>query len=317
VILNDTFHPQCRSSSRSANTFLEIAHMFKLAQYSGIIPHVSTRTATVVTLVALASGCSRDHSLTDPGAAASKSMTISFATRTVAPVISAQNNTPFQAQGDVLTPAGHAARSIQAVNGKDTLIITRAQLVLSRVELTQTAGTPCDDDSSASGCTEIERHFVLVDLPTDTSVHTVLNANIPDGTYASLEARLRIPRSSDDSDATAFLSAHPELAGANVRVEGTFDGQPFTYLGAVDTRFELTFTPPIAVTGGGVNVTVLVDATTWFRDGTGALVDPSSANAGGSNASRVSDNIRRSFRAVRDDERDGHDHGGEDDSHRG
>jgi hypothetical protein len=300
--------------------FPEIVPMFKLVQYSGVTPRVSTRTATLTVLVALvsilASACSGDHSLTGPGA--SKSMTISFATRSLAPVFAAQINPALQAHGDVLAPAGtQATRSLQAVNGKDTLIIARAQLVLSRVELTQTAGTPCDDDSSESGCTEIERHFVLVDLPTDTSVHTVLDANIPDGTYASLEARLRTPRSSDDSAATAFLSAHPELAGANVRVEGTFDGQPFTYLGVVDTRFELTFTPPIAVTGGGVNVTVLVDATMWFRDRTGAVLDPSSANAGGLNASVVSDNIRRSFRAVRDDERDGHDHGGDDGGHHG
>ena len=290
--------------------------MFSFTRYSAVIQRASTRAATFAAVVALATACSSDHSVTGPGA--SRSMTISFATRAVAPVISAQIDAALQPHGDVLTPAvTHAARSLQAVNGKDTLIITRAQLVLSRVELTQTAGTPCDDDSSASGCSEIERHFVLVDLPTDTSVHTILAANIPDGTYASLEARLRTPRSSDDTAAATFLSAHPELAGANVRVEGTFDGQPFTYLGVVDTRFELTFSPPIAVTAGGVNITVLVDATTWFRDGNGALLDPSSANAGGRNASLVSDNVRRSFRAVRDDERDGHDHGGDDGGHHG
>lgn len=268
----------------------------------------------LVLLAVLAAGCSSDRGLTGP-ASGSKSLSVSFATAPVASNASGQLNVGPQAHGDVLTPAGrNTGRSLQAVSGTDTLVITKVQLVLSRMELTQVAGTQCDDDSSAAGCTELERHFVLINLPTDTIVHTVIDANIPPGTYSSLEARLRVPRSTDDSSATAFLAAHPEFAGANARVEGTFRGKPFVYLGSVDARFELNFAPPITVTLGGVNVTVHVDPTSWFRDGAGALLDPATANAGGSNAAFVAGNIRHSFRAVRDDERDGHDHGGEHES---
>lgn len=285
--------------------------MFKVTQRSRFIHAVRVPSAPVVLLALLAAGCSGDHALTNP-ANASKSISVSFAAAPVAPNASGQLNTGPQANGTVLIPAGTlTSRSLQAVSGNDTLVITKVQLVLSRVELTQVAGTHCDDDSSATGCEELERHFVLINLPTDTAVHTVIDAKIPPGTYSSLEARLRVPRSTDDTNATAFLAAHPEFAGANTRVEGTFRGQPFTYVGGVDARFELTFAPPITVTLGGVNITVHVDPTTWFRDGTGGLLDPSTANAGGTNASLVGDNIRRSFRAVRDDERDGRDHAGE------
>lgn len=188
--------------------------------------------------------------------------------------------------------------------------------MLSRVELTQTTGAPCDEDaSSTAGCSGLEKHFILIDLPADTAVHTALTTNIPPGTYSSLEGRLRVPRSSDDTAAKTFLAAHPEFSAANVRVEGAFRGQPFVYLGAVDTRFELIFAPPIIVDASGANVTVHVDVTTWFRVGAGGLVDPVSANVGGNNASLVANNVRRSLRAVRDDERDGHDHGGEHGEH--
>jgi hypothetical protein len=50
-----------------------------------------------------------------------------------------------------------------------------------------------------------------------------------------------------------------------------------------------------------------MDLTTWFRTQAGALIDPSTANAGGPNAVLVAENIKRSFHAFRDDDRDGDD----------
>jgi hypothetical protein len=195
------------------------------------------------------------------------------------------------------------------VSGQDTLVITKAQIVLSHLELTSSAGTDCEDEESMHGCEEIKRSFVLVDLPTDTSVHTLFDAVIPPGSYSSLEARIRVPHADSDTTALSFLSAHPEFAGANVRVEGTFHGIPFVYTGAVNSKLELDFSPPIIVDSTGLNVTVSVDITSWFKDGTGLLIDPTTAGSGGVNAAIVADNIRRSFRAFRDDHRDGHDDG--------
>jgi hypothetical protein len=283
--------------------------MFQIAPHRQS-PRIARATSVpLVILALLVAGCSGDHPLTSP--TASKSLSVSFAAAPVLPTASGQMGVLPIASGNVLTPLGFAAGSLQTVSGTDTLVISKIQLVLSHVELTQVAGTQCDDDSELAGCTELERHFVLVDLPTDTAVHTAIASSIPPGTYSSLEARLRVPHSTDDSSAAAFVAAHPEFAGANTLVQGTYKGQPFTYLGSVDTRFELSFAPPIVVTVGGVNVTVHVDPTTWFRDSSGGLLDPATANAGGVNASLVSANIRHSFHAVRDDERDGHDHGGE------
>jgi hypothetical protein len=67
----------------------------------------------------------------------------------------------------------------------------------------------------------------------------------------------------------------------------------------------LEFSHPLAVGDAGTNVTVHVDLTQWFRDGSGNLADPATANAGGANVSLVANNIRQSFRAFRDDRRDG------------
>ncbi|HEV2641247.1 MAG TPA: hypothetical protein VGT98_01000 [Candidatus Elarobacter sp.] len=284
----------------------------------------AARVPCALALALFAAACASDRSsLTDP--AARKSISISFATRPVIATGAGQLNAPLNAppnaplvRGDVLAAGGmRPSAALQAVSGADTLVVTRVQLVLSRVELTRSVGVACDGDSSSPECSEIEQKFVLVDLPTDSTVRTALASDIAPGTYSSLEARIRVPRTSDDPNAAAFLAAHPELAGANVHVEGTFRGKPFSYSGAVDTRFELEFSPPLVVDASGANITVHVDVTTWFRGGSGQLVDPATANSGGSNASLVASNIRRSFRAVRDDRRDGHDDGDKGDGKRG
>ena len=70
---------------------------------------------------------------------------------------------------------------------------------------------------------------------------------------------------------------------------------------------------PLVADSTGANITIKVDLTNWFRTSSGTLIDPATANAGGTNAALVSSNIARSFKAFRDDDHDGRDdHGGDD-----
>jgi hypothetical protein len=145
-----------------------------------------------------------------------------------------------------------------------------------------------------------------VDLPVDQSVVTSLNAPVAAGTYTSFEAKVRLVRSTDAGGA-AFIAAHPEFSGATVRVEGTFNGTPFVYTGSAEAELELAFAPPLVVDSTGMNITVNVDLASWFVTGSGSLVDPATANAGGPNASLVDHNIHQSFEAFEDENHDGHD----------
>ena len=277
-----------------------------------IVSHPTRRTRVRATSAALAaagvllSACAGDGAL---GPRGSRALSLSFMT---APTTGTALADRLLRGNMLFAPSTRPTASILAVNGTDTLVITKAEIVLSRLELAQGSGASCDEDDAAPGCAEVERSFVLVDLPVDTTVRATVDATIPAGTYSSLEARLRVARpDSDDQthDAAAFLAAHPEFQGVNVRVEGTFRGTPFVYTGAVNAKLEMDFSPPITVDSTGLNITIHVDLASWFRDGTGALIDPSTANSGGTNTQLVLDNIRRSFRAFRDDHRDGHDDG--------
>jgi hypothetical protein len=217
-----------------------------------------------------------------------------------------------------LASLGGSSRSITATSGADVLVINKAQLVFARVEL-QLAGATCNssedagdgDHNNDNSCAELELAPSVVDLPVTGAIATALNVTVPAGTYSAFEAKIRPVDSKRGAGSAAFLTAHPELAGVSVRVEGTFNGKAFTYTGAPRAELESVFNPPLAVADKGANITINVDLANWFKTSSGVLIDPATANAGGTNATLVAANIRKSFRAFRDDDRDGRDDQGQ------
>jgi hypothetical protein len=215
-----------------------------------------------------------------------------------------------------------ASRDAATVPAADGLVITKVQLVVARMEL-ERAGASCtstepvgDDegDEHEHDCPELHVAPALVEVPVNGTVVSPFTVNVPAGSYSALEAKIRPlhAESEHGRGSSAFLAAHPELNGVSVVVEGTFNGTAFTYKGAPRAEFEREFNPPLVV-DKPLNVTVHLDIASWFRTQSGAVIDPSTANAPGVNAATVAVNIMRSFHAFRDDDRDGHDdddHGG-------
>lgn len=246
---------------------------------------------------AVVAGCSDST-----GTAAGRPVSISFATAAMPGTVAS------------LSPSTlGVSRSVTATSGTSTIVINRAQLVVARMELEQvdgacTSGAAAgDDEGEANECREMTVAPTIVDLPVDATVASPLQVVVPAGTYRALEAKIRPIRADSDhgKGSSAFLAAHPEFAGVTVRVEGTYNGTAFTYTGAPRAEFETVFNPTIVVDTKPANVTVNVDLGSWFKDGTGALIDPASTNS--ADKARIANNIRRSFRAFHDDNRTGRD----------
>jgi hypothetical protein len=137
---------------------------------------------------------------------------------------------------------------------------------------------------------------------------------VPDtGTYDEIEFELH-KVSNDDPEDADFRDAYPDMVGKTIRIQGSYNGQPFTYENDIDDEQEYDLVPPVVVDEMTmqVNVTIRIDIDAWFRDGSGSLVNPQSANKGGANESLVNENIKHSFEAFEDDDHDGEDD--EDDS---
>jgi len=81
---------------------------------------------------------------------------------------------------------------------------------------------------------------------------------------------------------------------------------PFTFTLNGKAVIEIKLSTPVTVGPTTSNVTVMVDVASWFKDASGALLDPTNQT----NAGAIDRNIRRSFRAFAD-----HDHDGVDDEH--
>lgn len=251
-------------------------------------------------------------------------LTLAACSDSSGPAAGARVSLSFATLQSTSTTAGD--RGTSTGSPAHTLVISSAQIVLDHIELapaTATCADTGDDVGDANGnragvsaaddgrdqedgCEDIAQGPVLVDLPVGQSVITTFDVPVPAGTYTSLEARLEAA-SANTAPGAAFLAAHPDFVGASVRVTGTFDGTPFTYTGRPHSHLEFGFDPPVVVTNTGVNVTVHVSLDRWFQDPAGALLNPATANLGGPNADLVAQNIRRSFRAFRDDERRGDD----------
>lgn len=203
-------------------------------------------------------------------------------------------------------PFSGPAFDVTVVSGTNTLVIKRVQVVVRKIELKMTTTGTCPDSSSGSDdCEELAFGPLLVDLPLTPGVATPIGVAIPAGTYRKLE--LEIHKPSDDPRDRAFQTANPTFADTSIRVQGTYNGQAFTFTSRLNEEVEMVFNPPITVGSAGQNVTVQIDLTKWFRNSSGAVIDPTTANAGGPNEAIVKANIKASLGAVEDDNKDGKD----------
>ena len=194
------------------------------------------------------------------------------------------------------------------VDGTNTLVITKGEIVLREIELKKQDYEDCNESMSDDDCEEFETGPILVDLPLDGSVETEITIAPPADTYDELEFEIH-KVSSDDAEDAQFRADYPHMAGKSIRIEGTYNGSTFVYETDLDVEQEFDLVPPITITEttGPANVTVLLDLNQWFRDGSGNLLNPETGNKGGINESLMKENIKQSVEAFEDDDYDGDD----------
>lgn len=192
-------------------------------------------------------------------------------------------------------------------DGTSTLVIDRVAIVLREIELErQFDSCPDGSGSSDDGCEKFEVGPILLDLPMDGGVSQAFSIQVPADVYDELEFDIHKPSGGGDAANEAFLLAHPEFDDVSIRVEGTFDGQPFVFLQDLMEKQEIDLVPPLVVDGvTPTNLTLTLDIATWFVTSGGALIDPGTANKGGQNENMVEDNIKTSIDAFEDRDRDG------------
>ena len=196
--------------------------------------------------------------------------------------------------------------AIQIGSGANSLTINQAQVVLARIELS-TAGS-CTTTGAADDCAELQLGPTLVDLPVDATTRVMLeDVAIPAGTYSAVQATLDAVRADDDEPGgSAFLTAHPDFQGISVKVTGVFTDassttHAFTFTSEVDAEMDMRLEPPVTLASDTKNFTIAVDVASWFKDASGAAIDPTDP----ANAEAIERNILRSARVFEDNDHDG------------
>ena len=213
-------------------------------------------------------------------------VSISFSTR--APAVAAVSDAQF---------------AITVAEGANTLVITKAELVLRELELKLSSTSTCATGTVEDSCERIELGPMKIDLPTTDVVASPISTTVPAGTYHEIEFDIRRP-GTDPADA-AFVAANPQFNNVSIRVEGTFNGTPFTFTSQLDQEVQIDFNPPVTIAEGTNNVTIAVDLRSWFRNSSGVLINPSTASPGQPNESSVTARMKASLRAFEDDDKSG------------
>ena len=177
----------------------------------------------------------------------------------------------------------------QALTAGTGINLTRIRVVIRKVEM---------ENARTSEMEEVASGPYLLDLSGATlegGVSQVLDASFTPGTYSEVEFEVHKPESGETA-ANADLK-DMIAAGASIIADGTIDGAAFTFTTAVtaEQKFEGNL-----VLKDGSNLTLNVDASSWFTSG-GARLDPRNE----SNRSQIENNIQNSFKTFKDDDHDG------------
>jgi hypothetical protein len=194
-----------------------------------------------------------------------------------------------------VTTAGQPAAA-----GPAGIALTRVRVSLEKIELRSRTG-----DRRA----EIALGPVLIDFSAaelDGTVHRVFDSTVPAGTYDKIEFEIHpLERSISAAGADDLLKQH-----ASAIIEGTIDGEKFTFVTAIEAQQE--FEGSFVVTDKSSNLTFDVDTTKWFVNN-GARLDPRDA----ANRAAIEANLRNSINAFQDDDGLGHENHDLDDDHGG
>jgi hypothetical protein len=196
--------------------------------------------------------------------------------------------------------------AVSVTRGSDVIVISDVQLVARKIKLEREDGScPPDlevDPEEEAECPSLKLGPLLLDPPVDEGADATFTVNVPAGVYDELTLQIHKPAGSNDA---AFIAANPDFDGVSIRVNGTWNGTPFTFTTDLTQVVEVEFENPVEVVADGeTSLTLLLDVRGWFLDqGGGSLLNPLSLSQQA--RSRIEQNIRQSFHAFEDDDQDG------------
>jgi hypothetical protein len=135
-------------------------------------------------------------------------------------------------------------------------------------------------------------------------IKQVFSISVPTGTYDDL--RFVVHKLEDGERIGDEVI---DASRASIVLDLVVEGEQVRFTSDVDERQRIAGTFVVGEGGSADNITVQIDPKGWFTAGDGSFLDPRVA----ANRQAIEENLQASIDAFDDDDRDGHDDGGNDD----
>lgn len=151
---------------------------------------------------------------------------------------------------------------------------------------------------SGSGENNFKTGPYVMYLGLNSAVNVIDTGYLLAATYDKIKVEIHKPNSNETIPDPEFRDS---LDTYSVIVKGRFNGLPFTYKSKKSAHLFLTFPNEIIVTESlKTNVTISVNPYTWFIE-SGVYLDPAVPG----NENTIDNNIKDSFKAFKDDDKNG------------
>lgn len=213
------------------------------------------------------------------------------------------NSTDSKPTGGTLGMSSKYTTATLAKSGQsaavDSVKITKARFILRDIKFKSPQG-----DSS-----NFRTAPMILELNLNGSVQSVGSIEVPFGSYSRIEYdvhRVELPEISaaDTAQFREFLADERYSIIINGIVYNTGAApDTFTYRSKVDAKQKVDFDPAIDVSEAAptVNATVVISSANWFKNQTGALVNPKDTN----NEGVIDENLKASIKVYKDNNKDG------------
>lgn len=148
------------------------------------------------------------------------------------------------------------------------LELTKIGIVVRQASLGSGTEFGCHD--CQDNVSEAEPQPSLIDVPVGGGTVAVATEQVQPGRYGEVEIEVVLPISA------SVIGIPGWTAGTTMKVDGRYNGQPFTLTLAIEGNFRQTLSPALnvsAIMPAAIDVTMTLPITSWFT-ANGVLLDP-------------------------------------------
>ncbi len=177
-------------------------------------------------------------------------------------------------------------------NPPASIVITEAKALIREVEF----------ELEGSGIEyEIHNAAFVVHFNLSGAVEVISAGKIPSGVYDKVKFQIHKPEDNETPPDPEFKEGTSGNQRFSFIIKGTYNGSSFVYKSRKSVNLVVNFNRPINLQETGINLTIIINSDSWFKNGS-IVLDPRDP----SNESIIDENIKNSFkRAFKDDDKDG------------